>query len=318
MVFRTVLARGTAVQMFKGVLNKQSFRTFADISAYKMYIDKNISKPSMSKSLHDKIVEKFQVSPFVHDEDFLLKFLQQCLPDEESAYQHYFDNGRESALRIKEIILRNQQPHGISTINVDDFSILDFASGFGMVNRHFSYVIPQAQVEACDIHPKAVAFHSQYLQLKCHPSSYDPKKLTINKTFDVVVALSFFSHIPSQSWLPWLQSLCDRLNEGGLLIFTTHGPSSSLAMREEFVDKGLKFYFKQESEQDDLEKDKYGTACAHPNFSMKIISQLAGMHLSEYKQGIWWGGTQDVYVLVKKGVRERRLLPGFRRFLAGI
>lgn len=270
----------------------------------------------MSKLLHEKIAEEFHVSPFVHDEDFLLKWLQQCLPDEETAFRHYFDNGRESALRIKDIILRNQQPKGISTINIDSFSILDFASGFGMVNRHFSYVIPQAQVEACDIHPKAVSFHSQYLQLKCHPSSYDPKKLAINKTFDVVVALSFFSHIPSQTWLPWLKSLCDRLNEGGLLIFTTHGPSSGVAIGQEFVNKGLEFYFKPESEQDDLEKNKYGTACAHPNFSMRIISQLAGMHLSEYKQGVWWEGTQDVYVLVKKSVRKRRLPLAFRRFIS--
>ncbi|KZR86307.1 Methyltransferase domain protein [Synechococcus sp. MIT S9509] len=269
----------------------------------------------MSQSLHDKIVETFHVSPFVHEEDFLLKFLQQCLLDDEKAFQHYFDNGRQSASRIKEIILRNQQPQGISTIDVENFSILDFASGFGMVNRHFSQVIPQAHVEACDIHPKAIDFHSQYLQLKCHASSYDPKKLAINKTFDVVVALSFFSHIPSQSWLFWLQSLCNLLNEGGLLIFTTHGPSSRVAVSEKFIDKGLRFYFYPESEQDDLEKKEYGTACAHPSFSMKIISQLPGMHLSEYKQGIWWGGNQDVYVLVKKSVREQGLLPAFKKFM---
>ena len=114
--------------------------------------------------------------------------------------------------------------------------------------------------------------------------------------------------MPSQSWLPWLQSLCKRLNEGGLLIFTTHGPSSSVALTEKFIDKGLEFYFYPDSEQKDLEKNEYGTTCAHPNFSMKIISQLAGMHLSEYKQGIWWGGTQDVYVLVKKSVREQVFL----------
>ena len=93
------------------------------------------------------------------------------------------------------------------------------------------------------------------------------------------------------------------------------GLSSGVAIGEEFVNKGLEFYFKPESEQDDLEKNKYGTACAHPNFSMRIISQLVGMHLSEYKQGLWWEGTQDVYVLVKKSVRKRRLLLAFRRFV---
>ena len=156
----------------------------------------------MSKLLHEKIAEEFHVSPIVHDEDFLLKWLQQCLPDEETAFRHYFDNGRESALRIKEIILRNQQPKGISTINIDSFSILDFASGFGMVNRHFSHVIPQAQVEACDIHPKAVSFHSQYLQLTCHPSSYDPKKLAIDKTFDVALRCPSSHTCPARAGFP--------------------------------------------------------------------------------------------------------------------
>jgi SAM-dependent methyltransferase len=252
--------------------------------------------------------EEFGVPLIVHEEDFLLKFLQQHLPDDTIALRHYFDNGRESATRIREIILRNIQPTGIATINPDEFSLLDFASGFGMVNRHFPIVMPEARVEASDIHPKAVEFHEKYLNTKCHLSNYIPSNLNIPHNYDVIVVLSFFSHMPAHSWLPWLRTLCDLLEEGGMLIFTTHGPSSSVASTENFIHKGLDFYFYPESEQDDLIQTEYGTACAHPSFAMKIFEALPDMHLSEYKQGIWWGGTQDVYVLTRHTPRNQVIL----------
>jgi 2-polyprenyl-3-methyl-5-hydroxy-6-metoxy-1,4-benzoquinol methylase len=253
-----------------------------------------------NQSLLSILREEFQVSVEVHEEDFLLKFLQHHLQDNETALKHYFDNGRESAIRIREIINRNLHPSGIATINPNDFSLLDFASGFGMVNRHFSVVMPEARVEASDIHPKAVEFHATHLNIKCHLSNYKPSNLNISNKYDAIVALSFFSHMPSQSWLPWLRRLCDLLAEGGMLIFTTHGPSSSVASTEKFIHKGLDFYFYPESEQDDLIQTEYGTACAHPSFAMKVFQSLPDMHLSEYKQGIWWGGTQDVYVLTRR------------------
>jgi len=258
--------------------------------------------------LRTKLHQEFGVPLDVHEEDFLLKFLQHHLPDDETAFRHYFDNGRESATRIRDLVLRNIQPTGISNINPENFSLLDFASGFGMVNRHFPVIIPHARVEASDIHPKAVEFHSRYLNLKCHLSDYKPTNLDIPNTYDVVVALSFFSHMPSHSWLPWLRTLCDLLVVGGMLIFTTHGPSSSVATTEKFINKGLDFYFYPESEQDDLIQNEYGTACAHPSFAMKIFEELPHMHLSEYKQGIWWGGTQDVYVLTRRTFHEQVLL----------
>ncbi len=260
------------------------------------------------RPLREVLAEDFCVALEVHSEDLLLEFLQHHLPDNATAFRHYFDNGRESAKRIREIIFRNLQPSGIATINPADFSLLDFASGFGMVNRHFSVIIPEASIEACDIHPKAVSFHSEYLDIKCHLSSAIPSELTISKQFDVIVALSFFSHMPSQSWFPWLRTLSDRLVEGGMLIFTTHGPASNIAKTHKLIARAIDFYFYPESEQADLNQVQYGTACAHPSFCMKVIDELRDMHLSEYKQGIWWGGTQDVYALVKHTPREQLFL----------
>ena len=254
---------------------------------------------------HQEIEEKFRVPTQIHEEDYLYKFLLHHLEDPSKAFTHYFENARESALRIREIILNNVQPIGIASLDTNAFSLLDFASGFGMVNRHFSVVIPEASFEACDIHPKAVVFHNDILGVKCYKSSSNPFCLSIPRKYDVVVALSFFSHMPKQSWLPWLHQLSERVAEGGLLIFTTHGPASSIASMHKLIEKDIYFYFYPDSEQEDLKQSDYGTAYAHPDYVLQFTRKLENMHLSEYKQGAWWGGTQDYYVFAKRNSMQQ-------------
>lgn len=132
----------------------------------------------------------------IHEEDHLFLFLENHPSIGQRAYQEYFESARESAERIAEVIKRNIQPQGLAKINLDELSLFDFASGFGMVNRHFRNVIPGATVTACDIHPKAIDFHSRYLGIDCHLSSNKPADLKIHRQYDVVLALSFFSHMP--------------------------------------------------------------------------------------------------------------------------
>jgi len=261
----------------------------------------------------EAIARQFNTSAAIHEEDFLLKFLEEHFPSKQTAFEHYFSNGLESAERIRDIIKRNIPPHGISTINPNKFSLLDFASGFGMVNRHFKNVLPEAFIEACDIHPKSVEFHSNKLNIKCHLSSDNAEDLNIGKRYDVVIAISFFSHLPSDSWLPWLQQLFQLINEGGMLIFTCHGPSSHVAADHQLNRKGIDFLFYPESEQKDLDAALYGTSCAHPNYVVEIINQMHHAHLTEYKQGAWWGGTQDFYALTKLTPSEEVVTREYRK-----
>jgi hypothetical protein len=246
----------------------------------------------------------------IHAEDYLYRFISEHPKLKDRAHEHYFKSARESAERVRALILGNRVPHGLAQLNPRDFSLLDFASGFGMVNRHFRSVMPEAKVEACDIHPKAVEFHRQYLGLACHLSSEDPRALGIDRRYDVVLALSFLSHIPERLWLPWLEALSARVDERGLLIFTTHGPSSAVSKADCLVEKGIEFSFAPHSEQLDLDRESYGTTYAHPRFAMDVLRRLPGMHLSEFKMGAWWGGNQDVYVLVRLSGEAGPVHPG--------
>lgn len=256
----------------------------------------------------NSIAQSLEVPPEIHVEDHLYRFLSEHPRLKHEALAHYFHSARESAQRVRDLILGNRRPQGLSEIALKGYSLLDFASGFGMLNRHFRKVIPEATVEACDIHPKAIEFHERYLGTPCHLSHESPGAFSLERRYDVVLAISFFSHMPQASWLPWLEALSARVQERGLLIFTAHGPSSGVSVSGHVIRRQIDFSFVAKSEQLDLDQESYGTSYAHPRFVMRLIHQLPHMHLSEYKMGAWWGGNQDTYVLCKQSKTEQLAL----------
>jgi hypothetical protein len=78
-------------------------------------------------------------------------------------------------------------------------------------------------VTACDIHPEAGAFLREKLGVAAVGSVEVPEKFNLGQRFDVVFALSFFSHLPHSGWRRWLLALAEHTGPDGILIFTTHG-----------------------------------------------------------------------------------------------
>ncbi len=239
------------------------------------------------------------VPPQIHADDFLYQFLCSHPHLKSTATQHYFESARESANRIKELIAANLKPTGIASFSIDDFSLLDFASGFGMVGRHLPVVLPGARIEACDIHPKAVEFNQDILNIRAHLSAASPAELNLTGNYNVVVALSFFSHLPSRTWKQWFARLTALVSEDGLFIFTTHGLPSGVSKSLDLIKTGAEFHFTASSEQGDLPSEEYGTSYSHPRYVMNVLKDFPGLHLSEFKMGAWWGGNQDAYVIAK-------------------
>jgi hypothetical protein len=54
--------------------------------------------------------------------------------------------------------------------------ILDFASGYGCVSRHFKNVMPSALLTAMDIHENAYHFNKMHFGVDAIVSSVDPTK----------------------------------------------------------------------------------------------------------------------------------------------
>lgn len=225
----------------------------------------------------------------VHENDFLLQFIKERgALSSEDALLHYLANGRDSAEKLNRIIqdLNVKQP----------FEFLDFASGYGMVARHYATMIPQARVTTCDIHPEANAFNHEQFGFETIQSQSVPEELRVERQFDVVFTLSFFSHISDAYFSRWLLRLYQLVKPGGYLIFTTHGRVTS-----NYVLGKNQIIFYPDSEQKDLEGQYYGTAYTHPSYVMDKVSDLhvySPVRFELFKEGFWWGH-QDLYVLGK-------------------
>ncbi len=235
------------------------------------------------------------VSPKVHKEDLIYQFLFEhpgVGPDRAS--DHYFNDGRNSAILLRNIVARDTQ------INVEgNWDLLEFASGYGCVTRHFKDIIPESSVISCDIHQKAVDFIQQELQVDAVISVPEPEKLWLGREFDIVFALSFFSHMPINSWSRWLKALFRHVKPGGSLIFTTHGKESleKLFGADVKLDKNG-FWFSPSSEQLDINTSEYGTTITSEEFVTRTIFSELYSPMSFYSRGFWWGH-QDAYVVYK-------------------
>jgi SAM-dependent methyltransferase len=237
---------------------------------------------------------RYSVSAEIHEGDQLLPFLlhHPAFPEPAQAIDYYFSDGAESAKKLREVVTRNTAypRHGA-------LSLLEFASGYGMVTRHLAHELIGAEIVSCDIHDHAVDFINDILHSRAVGSRHVPEELTLDAVFDVVFALSFFSHMPEATFGRWLKALFGVVRPGGILVFTTHG----LASVKNFGDIVLSdngFAFIASSEQDDLDVAEYGSSIATPDYVIGEVYRTIRAPIREYKRAYWWGH-QDLYVLAK-------------------
>jgi SAM-dependent methyltransferase len=234
---------------------------------------------------------KYGIIPDIFAEDYIFNATYHYFKKNfGKSVEHYFLSGRVSATNIQELIpprLR-QQP----------LEFLDFASGYGCVARHIRNVFPGANVTAMDIHEKAFYFNQNNLKIKAALSSVEPAGVTAPGQFDVVFALSFFSHMPRRTQMLWLAKLSEFVKPGGILIFTTHGETSHKTQMPDIPIGDDGYGFIAESEQFDLSTADYGHAVTYKRFMLPQVEKLDGMNLLDLREGFWWTH-QDTYVLTK-------------------
>jgi SAM-dependent methyltransferase len=234
------------------------------------------------------IAARFGVSPEIHPSDHIFHFMREHPVVRPRAAAEYFSDGHDCAVKLRALI-EEQRP-------VDSVSILEFASGYGRVTRHLQKVIPEATLTACDIHAEAVRFIGR-LGAESILSCENPDDFNAGRAFDVVFALSFFSHIPQATWTRWLRRLLDCTLPGGLLIFTTHGERSRKLAAPDTI-PGDDFLFLPHSEQSDLPTEQYGTAFSPFAFVKRQIATLADARSVKFQEEYWWTH-QDLYVVTR-------------------
>jgi SAM-dependent methyltransferase len=224
--------------------------------------------------------------------DFLIRAV--FLADHPKAVDAYFTGGQACAQRFAALCREHLQS--------DPKAVLEFASGYGRVARHAKHVLPATTWTCSDVHPRAIEFNADRLGLDSFISPSRPEGWTIERRFDVVFALSFFSHMPDATFTPWLERLFSTVEPGGILVFTTHGAISVRNMKAGGLDAKFDengFYWNAQSDQRDIDSTDYGTSAVTLNYVQRALQSLPEAELIRFQQAFWWSH-QDLYVVRKR------------------
>jgi len=130
----------------------------------------------------------------------------------------FLEGGRRAAASIREAL--DRQDVRLESLR----AILDFGCGCGRVARHWSRV--PGDVHGCDIHPRLVEWCRRHLDFaRFERNHLEPPLPYRDGGFDLVYALSVFTHLPESLQRPWIREMERVLAPGGFLLITTHGDS---------------------------------------------------------------------------------------------
>jgi SAM-dependent methyltransferase len=117
-------------------------------------------------------------------------------------------------------------------------ALLDFGCGCGRVLRNW-HALPGTEVAGSDTSEQAVEWCRANLPFaRVELNALEPPLAFDDDSFDLVYALSVFTHLPEDLQHRWMHELARVLRPGGFLLLTTHGehyvPRLDAAERERF------------------------------------------------------------------------------------
>jgi len=128
----------------------------------------------------------------------------------DSSRSHYIEVGRG----VAEAILHAAPPHG---------KWLDFGCGSGRVARHLGAIAAIA-LTGVDVDRRAVSWCARHLRGDFRVIAPDPPLPFADGSFDVICAVSVFTHLDEAAQLRWLAELRRLLRADGVLVASTHAP----------------------------------------------------------------------------------------------
>lgn len=213
----------------------------------------------------------------IHPDDYMLRFfLLQHHGHWEGALVDYFSTGLSASRTLDRLL---SWWFGAARREV---KVLDFASGFGRVTRYLVQHLAPRRLWVADIFPTAVEFQQRCFGVHGFSSSAEPEQLECSETFDCVVATSLFSHLPEETFEPWLRRLVALLRPGGLLLLSVHDHSLRPIMgREPRGGPGTQsavagIEFEPASEIPELAAESYGTTWVDEAFVRRAVAAAAG------------------------------------------
>jgi len=128
----------------------------------------------------------------------------------------FFTGGQLAAESIRSILSQNKVDiHRVR-------ATLDFGCGCGRVARFWARA--GGEVHGCDYNRRLVEWCQRNLRFaRFEVNSFRPPLPYPDGSFDLVYALSVFTHLPEELQRPWIEELQRILEPGGHLLLSLHG-----------------------------------------------------------------------------------------------
>lgn len=148
------------------------------------------------------------------------------LPPPELLYQVSRDSDQGNFLRssLGEVSALMQNLSDCDLDFAQPLRFLDFGCGVGKVLiglREFK----QLELHGCDLDENLIAWCSANLNASCYQNNLQPPLRYSDNYFDVINAISVFTHLNLEMQFRWAWELFRVLKPGGYLHFTVHGPA---------------------------------------------------------------------------------------------
>jgi SAM-dependent methyltransferase len=130
----------------------------------------------------------------------------------------FLEGGKRAAAAIRAALARQ----GVAIEELA--ALLDFGCGCGRVLRHWQGLAPGTEIHGSDLSPRSIEWGQRHLGFaRLQTNGLAPPLPYPDQSFDLVYALSVFTHLPEDLQQPWIDELRRVLKPGGLLLLSTHG-----------------------------------------------------------------------------------------------
>jgi SAM-dependent methyltransferase len=208
---------------------------------------------------------------------------------ESISVQDFLHIGRATAMAIRQALSMAGRPLEAAG------AILDFGCGCGRTLLWLTQWFPEQTFYGTDVDACAVQWCKRHIGAHFSVNSPEPPLSYPECSFDLVYAVSVFTHLSEQDQCKWLHELRRILKPGGVLLLSVHGPSSwsRLSQEERDILRRQGFLFKRSSKLRGIVPEWYHTAFHSRDYALQSFSRYF-KPISFMENGL---GFQDLVVL---------------------
>ncbi|GGN11522.1 hypothetical protein GCM10010967_54270 [Dyadobacter beijingensis] len=175
---------------------------------------------------------------------------------------------------------------------------LDFASGYGTLERYLVHAMPAEDIFTADVKKHGVDFQTEHFGVNGIHSSFIPEEFRPAIRFQFIFVASLFSHLPEDLFKKWLKQLWNCLAPQGVFAFTVHDTALCHSDRD-FI------YSTRSEDSDSVVEDSirnasvYGTTYVSEHYLARCFAELGltKQNYTRYRQVS--SGLQDIYIVSK-------------------